>query len=81
MHLHRPLSSNLPLPCPLRRRALDCGYRHLDCASLYQNQALVGKDLAEWVAAAPGNRREDVFITTKVRAQPDGGARCAPAWI
>uniref|UniRef100_A0A7S3VHV1 NADP-dependent oxidoreductase domain-containing protein n=1 Tax=Dunaliella tertiolecta TaxID=3047 RepID=A0A7S3VHV1_DUNTE len=50
----------------LVRKALDCGCRHLDCAALYFNEDMVGKELAEWVAAAPENRREDVFICSKV---------------
>jgi len=56
------------LPCvPVTyRKALDTGYRHIDCASLYFNEEMVGKELAEWVASAPENRREDVFVTSKV---------------
>lgn len=48
------------------RKALDTGYRHIDCASLYFNEEMVGKELVEWVASAPENRREDVFVTSKV---------------
>ncbi|MFP4178930.1 MAG: aldo/keto reductase [Spirochaetaceae bacterium] len=43
------------------RWALELGYRHLDTASYYQNEAGVGKALAE-----SGVDREDVFLTTKV---------------
>ena len=41
--------------------ALDIGYRHLDTAQIYKNEAEVGKALAE--SAVP---RGDVFLTTKV---------------
>lgn len=54
-------------PRLLRRRALDTGYRHLDCAALYCNEQMVGKELKEWVGA--GNRREDVFVTSKARGR------------
>jgi len=41
--------------------ALRVGYRHLDCASFYQNEAEVGQGLQR-----SGLPREEVFITTKV---------------
>lgn len=41
--------------------ALDLGYRHLDTAQMYQNEAAVGEGLAN----APVDRA-DVFVTTKV---------------
>ncbi len=40
--------------------ALDAGYRHLDTATVYRNEAEVGRGLAE-----SGVAREDVFLTTK----------------
>jgi diketogulonate reductase-like aldo/keto reductase len=40
--------------------ALEAGYRHLDTATVYRNEAQVGRGLAE-----SGVAREDVFITTK----------------
>jgi 2,5-diketo-D-gluconate reductase B len=43
------------------REALRLGYRHIDTAQGYQNEAAVGEGLR-----ASGVRREDVFITTKV---------------
>ena len=42
------------------RWALDLGYRHIDTAQLYQNEASVGRALRE-----SGVPREEVFITTK----------------
>ncbi len=41
--------------------ALDAGYRHIDTAAAYRNEAAVGAALA-----ASGLPREDVFVTTKL---------------
>lgn len=41
--------------------ALDAGYRHIDTAALYANEASVGDGLRD-----SGVARDDVFITTKV---------------
>src|SRR5215470_13055870 len=41
--------------------ALEVGYRHLDTALVYGNEAEVGRALAE-----SGVPREDVFVTTKI---------------
>ena len=41
--------------------ALDVGYRHIDTAQLYRNEAEVGDALRE--TSVP---REDIFVTTKV---------------
>ncbi len=43
------------------RYALDVGYRHIDTASLYANEADVGKAVAD-----SGIPREEIFVTTKV---------------
>jgi diketogulonate reductase-like aldo/keto reductase len=55
------------------KAALDVGYRHLDTAAHYGNEKENGEALR-----ASGVKREDVFITTKVRqddAMPDAFAR------
>lgn len=44
------------------RRALEVGYRHLDTATLYGNEAQVGR-----AARDSGVPREEVFIVTKLR--------------
>ena len=52
------------------RTALDVGYRHLDTATVYGNEAEVGRALRD-----SGVAREDVFVTTKCPGgsdDPDG---------
>lgn len=45
--------------------ALELGYRHIDTASRYQNEEIIGNVLKKWFNS--GNlKREDVFITTKL---------------
>lgn len=43
------------------RAALDAGYRHLDTAAMYENEAEVGQAVAD-----SGLARDDVFVTTKL---------------
>src|SRR5690625_3142099 len=43
------------------RSALDLGYRHIDTASFYDNEAGVGRAIKD-----SGIPREELFITTKV---------------
>ena len=50
------------------REALDAGYRHLDTATMYGNEAEVGRALRD-----SGVPREDVFVTTKL--PPDRAGR------
>lgn len=52
--------------------ALEAGYRHIDTARAYGNEASVGRAIA-----ASGLPREDVFVTTKLPAEvkDDAGAR------
>ncbi|UCH30001.1 MAG: aldo/keto reductase [Myxococcales bacterium] len=47
------------------RSALEVGYRHIDCAAIYQNEEEVGRALADSFAASDANR-EDVWITSKL---------------
>lgn len=49
------------------REALRIGYRHIDCAECYENQAEIGAVFDEvFNDAKTGIRREDVFITSKL---------------
>jgi 2,5-diketo-D-gluconate reductase A len=50
--------------------ALETGYRHLDTATMYGNEDEVGKALRD-----SGLPREDVFVTTKIRAADAGRVR------
>lgn len=45
------------------RAALEAGYTHIDCASAYGNEKIVGEALAPVLAAG---KREDLFIVSKV---------------
>lgn len=45
--------------------ALEAGYRHIDTASIYQNEEYVGQGLADAIEKGVV-KREDVFVTTKV---------------
>ncbi|KAI1089159.1 Aldo/keto reductase [Rostrohypoxylon terebratum] len=47
-------------------KALEVGYRHLDCAWFYKNEAEVGEGLRAFLEKNPSVKREDIFITTKV---------------
>jgi 2,5-diketo-D-gluconate reductase A len=52
------------------RIALQAGYRHIDTASMYANEAEVGK-----AVAGSGLDREQVFLTTKLRPTDAGKER------
>ncbi|AEA27719.1 aldo/keto reductase [Pseudonocardia benzenivorans] len=49
------------------RQALDAGYRHIDTAQAYGNEAEVGRALAE-----SGLARDEVFVTTKLANDRQG---------
>ncbi|XP_056147119.1 aldo-keto reductase family 1 member A1-A [Lampris incognitus] len=46
--------------------ALDCGYKHVDCAAAYSNEQEVGEALALRIGPGKALRREEVFITSKL---------------
>jgi 2,5-diketo-D-gluconate reductase A len=56
------------------RYALEAGYRHIDTATIYRNEAEVGRALAD-----SGLDRADVFITTKLPPGRGGQARATIA--
>ncbi|VUZ49621.1 unnamed protein product, partial [Hymenolepis diminuta] len=47
--------------------ALELGYRHIDCAHLYDNEAEIGECLSLWIKSGR-IKREELFITSKVRS-------------
>ncbi|GJP95719.1 hypothetical protein CBS115989_8308 [Aspergillus niger] len=46
--------------------ALKAGYRHLDLATIYQNQREVAEGIKRAYKDVPGLKREDIFITSKL---------------
>ncbi len=50
-----------PLAIEVINKAIQIGYRHIDTAQLYENEAEVGQAIAE-----SGIAREEIFLTTKV---------------
>jgi 2,5-diketo-D-gluconate reductase A len=52
------------------RRALDVGYRHIDTATMYGNEAEIGRAVRD-----SGVAREDIFITTKLPPERAGRER------
>ncbi|KAK3926246.1 Aldo-keto reductase family 4 member C10 [Frankliniella fusca] len=53
--------------------ALQAGYRHIDTATIYRNEHLIGKVLSKWLKEGKV-KREELFITTKL---PVYGMRAA----
>ncbi|KAK0621882.1 NADP-dependent oxidoreductase domain-containing protein [Bombardia bombarda] len=47
-------------------KALEVGYRHLDCAWFYNNENEVGDALHDFLAKNPSVKRADIFLCTKV---------------
>jgi diketogulonate reductase-like aldo/keto reductase len=56
------------------RTALDAGYRHLDTATMYRNEAEVGRALRD-----SGVDRDEVFLTTKLPPREAGRAEATLA--
>lgn len=46
--------------------ALETGYRHVDCAAVYMNEAAVGEGLKVFLSENKDVKRSDLFITSKV---------------
>lgn len=49
------------------RYAIEIGYRHIDCAWFYDNEAIIGRVLKDVIEKSNGSlKREDFFIVSKV---------------
>ena len=46
-------------------QALDSGFRHLDCAEMYETSSYTGAAITEWLAAGADRSRENLYITQK----------------
>jgi diketogulonate reductase-like aldo/keto reductase len=72
------------IPDPLATRhatrtALEAGFRHLDCAERYRNEAAVGDAIQEAFKAGT-LKREDLFVTTKLWNSNHRPERVKPAF-
>ncbi|MBW2223691.1 MAG: hypothetical protein DRH23_09755 [Deltaproteobacteria bacterium] len=47
------------------RSAIEVGYRHIDCAAIYQNETEVGRALTDAFQAGDA-KREEVWVTSKL---------------
>ena len=47
------------------KKAIDIGYRHIDCARIYGNEDAVGQGLKEYLESSP-DARSSLWITSKV---------------
>ncbi|SFO95683.1 Aldo/keto reductase [Bradyrhizobium sp. Ghvi] len=61
------------------RAALEAGFRHLDCAERYRNEAAVGEAIQDAFEAGT-LRREDLFVTTKLWNTNHRPERVKPAF-
>jgi diketogulonate reductase-like aldo/keto reductase len=61
------------------RAALEAGFRHLDCAERYRNEAAVG-DAIEEAFKAGTLQRKDLFVTTKLWNSNHRPERVKPAY-
>lgn len=53
--------------------ALEAGYRHIDSATVYENEHVIGRVLERWISAGKV-KREELFIVTKL---PPSGNRAS----
>ena len=47
------------------RKAIEIGYKHIDCAFIYQNETVIGNALNDAFKAGDV-KREDIWITSKL---------------
>lgn len=61
----------------VRMALVEAGYRHIDTASMYQNEAAIGAGLSQ--AFSQGVARKDVFVTTKLWCNDYAAEQMRPA--
>lgn len=61
------------------RQAIDMGYRKFDTAAMYGNENIVGKAIADAVAAGDVTR-DEIFVTTKLWNDDQGRDNVGPAF-
>ncbi len=59
--------------------AADYGYRHFDCAAVYNNEPLIGEVLTDIIKS--GVRREDLWVTSKLWNDKHDEADVIPAFL
>ena len=47
-------------------RALECGYEHIDTASIYKNETKIGDALNEWMTTMETGERKMPFVASKI---------------
>lgn len=57
--------------------AISVGYRHIDCASVYENEPLIGQSLREMMEK--GIKREELWITSKLWNDKHGEKDVVPS--
>jgi len=60
------LSKDEKVLTDILNEALKQGYRHIDTATIYGNEHIIGKVLKEWISSGK-IKREELFITTKLQ--------------
>jgi hypothetical protein len=54
--------------------ALHAGFRHIDDAEMYNNEAAVGAALAQWFAAETSAEREAIIVENLPERRPENNA-------
>lgn len=60
--------------------AVEAGYRHIDCASVYGNEKMIGNTLAK-IFSGQKVKREDLWITSKLWNDKHGKADVIPSCL
>lgn len=61
------------------KTAIDCGYKHIDCAAIYGNEKEIGDALKEKIDTV--DKRKDLFVTSKLWNTKHGAKDVRPAFM